>query len=295
MSTFAPVAGAARRPVPAAVAVAARAGRFLLTLAVSIALVWGLWVAFLQVFGLSSFFAKSPTDVWHYLFSGTGSGTTVSGADAAANRHEIITAMGTTARDAALGYLFGTVVAVGVAMSVVGSRLVERTLMPVAIALRSVPLVAMTPLIALVFGRGLLAVTLIAGIVTFFPTLVNVVAGLRAAPALAVDVVLAYGGRSTAVLRRVALPAALPSLFASARIAVPGALLGAVLAEWLATGKGGRADAQLHHDLPVRHPLGVGRGHHRRLHRRLRGDRADRGARAGPVRGASPAAVVRRR
>lgn len=235
MSTFAPVAGAARRPVPAAVAVAARAGRFLLTLAVSIALVWGLWVAFLQVFGLSSFFAKSPTDVWHYLFSGTGSGTTVSGADAAANRHEIITAMGTTARDAALGYLFGTVVAVGVAMSVVGSRLVERTLMPVAIALRSVPLVAMTPLIALVFGRGLLAVTLIAGIVTFFPTLVNVVAGLRAAPALAVDVVLAYGGRSTAVLRRVALPAALPSLFASARIA---ALLGAVLAEWLATGKG---------------------------------------------------------
>jgi len=238
VSTFAPVAGAARRPVPAAVAVAARAGRFLLTLAVSIALVWGLWVAFLQAFGLSSFFAKSPTDVWHYLFSGTGSGTTVSGADAAANRHEIITAMGTTARDAALGYLFGTVVAVGVAMSVVGSRLVERTLMPVAIALRSVPLVAMTPLIALVFGRGLLAVTLIAGIVTFFPTLVNVVAGLRAAPALAVDVVLAYGGRSTAVLRRVALPAALPSLFASARIAVPGALLGAVLAEWLATGKG---------------------------------------------------------
>jgi len=105
VSTFAPVAGAARRPVPAAVAVAARAGRFLLTLAVSIALVWGLWVAFLQVFGLSSFFAKSPTDVWHYLFSGTGSGTTVSGADAAANRHEIITAMGTTARDAALGYL----------------------------------------------------------------------------------------------------------------------------------------------------------------------------------------------
>jgi ABC-type nitrate/sulfonate/bicarbonate transport system permease component len=93
-------------------------------------------------------------------------------------------------------------------------------------------------LIALVFGRGLVSVTVIAGIVTFFPTLVNVVVGLRAAPSLSVDVVLAYGGGSGQVLRKVALPAALPSLFASARIAAPAALLGALLAEWLATGKG---------------------------------------------------------
>ena len=49
---------------------------------------------------------------------------------------------------------------------------------------------------------------------------------------------LAYGGGTSQVLRKVALPAALPSLFASARIAAPAALLGALLAEWLATGKG---------------------------------------------------------
>jgi len=228
----------ARRPMPLPLALLVRAGRFLLTLALSVALVLALWFAFLRLFHLSSFFAKSPADVWRYLFSGSGSGTEVTAGDAASNRKEIAAAMGTTARDAVLGYVFGTVVAVGVALWVVGSRAVERTLMPVAIALRSVPLVAMTPLIALVFGRGLLAVALISGIVTFFPTLVTVVAGLRAAPSLAVDVVLAYGGRPSAVLRKVALPAALPSLFASARIAMPGALLGAVLAEWLATGKG---------------------------------------------------------
>jgi ABC-type nitrate/sulfonate/bicarbonate transport system permease component len=110
--------------------------------------------------------------------------------------------------------------------------------MPVAIALRSVPLVAMTPLIALIFGRGLWSVTVIAGIVTFFPTLVNVVVGLRSAPSQSIDVVHAYGGNSWTIIRKVALLAALPSLFASARIAAPLALLGAVLAEWLATGKG---------------------------------------------------------
>ena len=56
-------------------------------------------------------------------------------------------------------------------------RGIEQATMPLAMALRTVPLVALTPLIALIFGRGLLAVTVIAGIVTFFPTLVNVTLG----------------------------------------------------------------------------------------------------------------------
>jgi ABC-type nitrate/sulfonate/bicarbonate transport system permease component len=207
-------------------------------LLISVVAVIALWWAFLTFTDVSSFVAKNPVDVLHYLFGGAVDSAVVTGSEAAANRREIWGALGTTSLDAVFGYLAGTVIAVAVAISVVISGVVERTLMPVAIALRSVPLVAMTPLIALVFGRGLVSVTVIAGIVTFFPTLVNVVVGLRAAPSLSVDVVLAYGGRSGAVLRKVALPAALPSLFASARIAAPAALLGAVLAEWLATGKG---------------------------------------------------------
>ena len=104
--------------------------------------------------------------------------------------------------------------------------------------LRSVPLVAMTPLIALIFGRGLLSVTVIAGIVTFFPTLVNLTFGLKSVPPSALDLMYAYGANPQTTLMKVQLPCALPSLFASARIAAPGAIIGALLAEWLATGKG---------------------------------------------------------
>jgi ABC-type nitrate/sulfonate/bicarbonate transport system permease component len=215
-----------------------RALRSFAVLLVAFAAVIGIWWGFLKVLNVSSFVGKNPVDVVHYLFGGAVDSAMVTGGQAATNRREIWGALGTTATDAVFGYIFGTVIAVVVAMSVVVSRVIERSLMPIAIALRSVPLVAMTPLIALVFGRGLVSVTVIAGIVTFFPTLVNVVVGLRAAPSLSVDVVLAYGGGSGQVLRKVALPAALPSLFASARIAAPAALLGAVLAEWLATGKG---------------------------------------------------------
>jgi ABC-type nitrate/sulfonate/bicarbonate transport system permease component len=110
--------------------------------------------------------------------------------------------------------------------------------MPIAMVLRSVPLVAMTPLIALVFGRGLMGVTVIAGIVTFFPTLVNVTLALRAAPQSAMDLCQAYGAGRVKTLFKVQLPSALPALFASLRIAAPLALIGALLAEWLATGRG---------------------------------------------------------
>jgi ABC-type nitrate/sulfonate/bicarbonate transport system permease component len=212
--------------------------RSIALMAISFALVIGVWWGFITFANVSSFVAKNPIDVLHYLFGGSVDHTVVTGAQASANRHEIWGKLGRTALDATWGYLAGTGIAVLVAMWVVMSRIVERTLMPVAIALRSVPLVAMTPLIGLVFGRGTAAVTIIAGIVTFFPTLVNVVVGLRSAPSQSIDVVHAYGGSSWTIIRKVALLAALPALFASARIAAPLALLGAVLAEWLATGKG---------------------------------------------------------
>jgi ABC-type nitrate/sulfonate/bicarbonate transport system permease component len=74
--------------------------------------------------------------------------------------------------------------------------------------------------------------------VVFFPTLVNVTIGLRSAPRQTCDLVSSLGGNRWTIMGRVQLLYALPALFASARIAVPAALGGATLAEWLATGKG---------------------------------------------------------
>jgi len=63
--------------------------------------------------------------------------------------------------------------------------------------------------------------------------------GLRGqAGGLAFDIVHVYGGGRWAALRRVAVPSAVPSIFAALRISVPGAITGALLAEALATGTG---------------------------------------------------------
>jgi sulfonate transport system permease protein len=195
----------------------------------SLAIILGLWLAFVKGLHLNSYFAKTPAQVWAWLTSGPSS---------AAHRSQIAHALGTTLKDAALGYVVGTLGAILACSVFVISRTVERTLLPVAIALRSIPLVAMTPLLVLVFGRGLLGVAVITGIVAFFPTLVNVGQALRAIPEESMALMTAYDASSLARLRKLQLPSALPALFASARIAVPGAILGAMLAEWLATGKG---------------------------------------------------------
>jgi ABC-type nitrate/sulfonate/bicarbonate transport system permease component len=208
---------------------ALRVGRTIGLMALSIGVTLALWQGILSVTHLNPYFAKGPVAVYDFLFEGP---------EASFARSTVLSAFWTTLRDAGLGYVAGTAAALLVAVLVVLRRAAEQTIMPVAIALRSVPLVAMTPVLTLLFGRNLVTVTIISGIVTFFPTLVNVAYGLRATPALALDMATAYGASEKTALLKVQLPYALPALFSSARIAAPGALLGAVIAEWLATGKG---------------------------------------------------------
>ena len=194
--------------------------------------------------------------------------------------------------DAGVGFVVGLAVAFVVAVLFVLSQTIEAAFLPIAMVIRSVPLVAMTPVITLVFGRGLLGTTVVSGIVVFFPSLVIMVFGLRSAPRQAADLCRAYGGSPFMTLRKVAVPSALPSIFASARIAVPGALIGALLAEWLATGKGLGAqmlDRRL--DLRLRRPVGLGRRHHRGVRAHLRRGRSARDRRAQQVRPSALAAL----
>jgi len=194
--------------------VALTTARRVLSALLTLAVILGAWVLFIKVFNISPFIGKGPVDVWRYLFSG---------AQAGANRQVLIGESGTTLRDALIGLAAGTIAAVTCAIAFYLWQTASSVFMPLAMVLRSVPLVAMTPLIVGIFGRNLLAITIISGIVTFFPTL---------------DLCRAYGASASDTLWKVQIPTALPSVFASLRIAAPLSLVGALLAEWLATGQG---------------------------------------------------------
>ncbi len=206
-----------------------RVGRILASLAIGLAATLGVWILFVTVLNTEALVTKSPIDVWKYF---------TSDAKAGANRSLILRQLGTTLRDALLGFVAGTIAAVVISALFVLRKGFEATVMPIAMVLRSVPLVAMVPVLTLVFGRDILAVTIISGIITFFPSLVNVTFGLRSVPPQGLDLMKAYGSTPIRTLLSVRLPYAMPSLFASMRIGVPGSIIGALLAEWLATGKG---------------------------------------------------------
>jgi len=210
-------------------------GRSLLNAALTLGIVLGLWQAVVSFTSVSPYVAKGPVDVWNYLFvTEPGAHST-----AAEHRQQMWDLTQQTLQDAAIGFVVGMTLAIVLAVLFTLSKTVEAGVMPLALLLRSVPLVSIAPVIILVTGRGTQAsVAVIGSIVVLFPALASVLFGLGRASKESVDLVRVYGGGSYAALRKVAVPGALPSMFAAARVSVPGAVTGALLAEWLSTGKG---------------------------------------------------------
>lgn len=205
-----------------------RMGSFVGTFSVAAGAMLLAWIGYLEMFGIDEFVGKRPSVVWDYLTSDA----------TAAGRREVFDALSQTIGDAGVGLVVGWSLAIVLAMSFVLWSPVERAMMPLALALRSVPLLAILPLLTLVFGRDLAGTVIIVAIVVFFPTLVLVLQALRSVPPDLAAISHAYNASPATLLRKVRVPMALPSIFASLRITCPAAMLGALLAEWLATGKG---------------------------------------------------------
>ena len=196
---------------------------------VSAALPLLIWWALLYLIDVPDLIAKTPAGVIEYLFLLDGS---------AAAQVRLAEALLQTFPITVAGLLAGLSFAFALA---VGSEIfpaVTRTLMPVALVTQSMPLVALTPLLVLLLGRGTAVTLWITVSVTFFPAFVTMAQGLMLVPRAALEVPRAYGASKWTELRLVAVPASMPYLFAALRLAVPRALLGVMIAEWLATGKG---------------------------------------------------------
>lgn len=209
-------------------AIAGMAGGLLST-GLVVVLILGSWWLTIWALKLDPLSAKTPADVFQYVFTHT---------NAADHRAALGKALGKTLGDAFLGYLAGMGLGALMAAGTSLYRTVERAVLPIAMVLRSVPLVALTPIVTLVFGHGLLAVIAVAAIVVFFPTYVNVLLGLRSTPRHLNDLIDAYGGSRLQAFLKVGVPSAVPAFMASARIAVPTALIGVIVAEWLVSGGG---------------------------------------------------------
>jgi NitT/TauT family transport system permease protein len=140
--------------------------------------------------------------------------------------------------EALLGFAIGNMAAIVLAVLFVHSSLAERGLFPVALGYRSVPTIALTPVLVLAMGNGMEPKIFIASMSCFFVTLVNMMRGLRSVDAEAAELMHSLSANWWQVLTKLRWPASMPFLFTSLKLGAGSAFLGALVAEWVGSTQG---------------------------------------------------------
>ncbi len=140
------------------------------------------------------------------------------------------------------GFLLGLVVGVVLAVGIVQFRVLDLSVMPWAVISQTIPIVALAPMIVVLsnsLGLGerlgldnrLVSKTIIAAYLSFFPVLVGMVKGLRSPEASHLDLLTTYSASGAQTFWKLRLPASVPYLFASLKVAIAAALVGAIVGE----------------------------------------------------------------
>jgi len=133
------------------------------------------------------------------------------------------------------GFAVGSLAGILLAVGIVHSRVIDLSVMPWAIASQTVPILAIAPMVIVVFASagitGLVPKAMISAWLSFFPVLVGMVKGLRTPDAMQMDLMRSWNASQAQVFWRLRLPSALPYLFASLKVAVAAALVGTIVGE----------------------------------------------------------------
>ncbi len=143
-----------------------------------------------------------------------------------------------TLRAAWPGWLAGNLIATAVGAVAVAVPRLERGVLHVAVAITSLPIIALGPIFQVTLDGDAPRSTL-AALSVFFTTLVGTIVGLRACDKASLDVVRALGGGTLTGLRKVRLLAALPDYFSALRISAPAAVLGTIIGEFIGGAENG--------------------------------------------------------
>jgi NitT/TauT family transport system permease protein len=220
--TETPLAGGEAAPTPRKRGGSASIGRMLLPIGVvaALTLVWQLITA---GFGIPTYIIPSPVEVWDSMVT---------------NRAMLMQSTWPTLIESVLGFVLGNLVAILLAVLFVHWKLAERALMPVALFVRTIPIVAVAPVLVIMFGQGYTPKILIAALISFFPTLVNMVKGLESVDKQSLELLRVLSASRNEVLWKVRMFASLPYLFASLKIAAGNSVIGAIVAEWIGSQEG---------------------------------------------------------
>jgi NitT/TauT family transport system permease protein len=151
------------------------------------------------------------------------------------SRRSLVYDAGVTLSSTVLGFALGTVLGVLIAVGIVHLPTLERSFMPWIIASQTIPILAIAPMLIVVLAaigvKGLIPKALISAYLSFFPVVVGMVKGLRSPDGLLLDLMRTYNAGRAVTFWKLRVPASLPFLFASMKIAIAASLVGASVGE----------------------------------------------------------------
>jgi len=147
-----------------------------------------------------------------------------------------------------LGFVFGSLLGILIAVGIVNNKTLESSLMPWVIASQTIPILAIAPMVVVVLGAinitGVIPKAIISMYLSFFPVTIAMVKGLRSSDKLHEELMHTYSASAKDVFWKLRWYSAQPYLFASLKVAIAAALVGAIVAE-LPTGAQGGLGARL--------------------------------------------------
>jgi len=146
--------------------------------------------------------------------------------------------MGSTVSNAVFGFAAGSLFGLLCAVGFVYSATFAKTVYPHTLVLRSLPLMALLPILNGILGTGPASKISIVALASFFPVLVNSVQGLTSVSTQTVELMHSLNATKRDIFWKVRLPASLPYLFTGLKISASGAILAAIISEYMYAVKG---------------------------------------------------------
>ena len=144
----------------------------------------------------------------------------------------------TTTGEALAGFAIGNAAAIAMAIAFSYSALLKEAFYPFALISRAVPIIAFTPLLVIVLGRGLPPVIAVVSIAVYFPAFLNMMRGLASADVDYHEMLHTLSASRWQRLKIVDWPASLPFLFAALKVSASAAFIAAIVAEWIGANQG---------------------------------------------------------
>ncbi|GAA0977326.1 ABC transporter permease [Acrocarpospora macrocephala] len=208
-----------RKQVPARRRFSQRPIDFLTTFAAIVAAI-ALWHFAITYFEVESYLFPAPLPVLNALIEGLSDGS-------------LLTNGWVTLSEVLIGFSFGSLLAITLAVLITRWRFVERTFYPFIVAFQTVPKIALAPLVITWMGFGQTSKMLMAGLLALFPVLVNTITGLKSVEQDQLDLMRALQATDWQIFRYVRLPRALPYMFAGLEIAIVFSVIGAIVGEFV--------------------------------------------------------------